>query len=159
LDSEPSNSWFGCAEPVLIGLVVRTFSTVPAGMTTGGGGVGSGVGATGASDFLADSGGGISLYEAVGLDSLAAGGALAAGAPAGGFGWLGAFWLAALSVAAGLAAGCGDWFCASLALSVRQPKTNSRIVNWAASSKAFERMAISPIGATILSVTFHSGAR
>jgi hypothetical protein len=108
--------------------------------------VGSGVGATAGSAF-ADSDG-MDLYDAVGFDSLVAGGALVAGA-AGGL-----CWLAVLSVAAGLATGCGDWFSASfsLALSVRQPNTNSRSVNWAASSKAFERM-------TIISHQVHPGHR
>jgi hypothetical protein len=55
LASEASNSWFGFAEAVLICPVVRTLNVVPAGITIGGGGVGSGVGATcGSGDVLAD---------------------------------------------------------------------------------------------------------
>src|SRR6476646_5887242 len=78
LDSDASNCCFARDVPLVIGAVVRTLSSVPAGITTGlGAGVGSG-GATGAVSLAADSVGGASLDDAFGFgaEDDAAGGTL-----------------------------------------------------------------------------------
>jgi hypothetical protein len=113
LDSDASNCCFACDVPLVIGAVVRTLSSVPAGITTGFG-VGVGVGgATGAVSLAADSAGGAGLYHAFdfGAEDGAAGGAL--------------LWAGGCEAAVSGAAVSGEevavgWgvaaFCASLAL-------------------------------------------
>jgi len=75
LASDASNFCVACV-PVVMGEVVRTLRSVPAGITTGGGvGVGAG-GVTGAVSLAADSVGGAALCHAFGVEDDAAGGAL-----------------------------------------------------------------------------------
>src|ERR1700704_1709741 len=78
LTSDASNFCFACDAPLVIGPVVRTVRSVPAGITTGGG-VGVGVGgATGASALAEGGVGEASLYHdfVFGAEDDAAGGAL-----------------------------------------------------------------------------------